>query len=519
MASYYFRNLRLLLFFLALGYACAFSGEACKSCHPREVAGYQQVAMAHSLNSAGAQPDGTFTYALSGTTFQNQNLAAGVWQSYTRSRQTDKLPVVWAIGSGSHAVGFLLQAGNHLFQSPISYYTRRQAWDMAPGYEQAQRPDFSRPVTLECLTCHADRPQPVPNTLNSYRDPAFDGGSISCDRCHGNTEAHLKMPLPGSILNPAKLPIAERDSICEQCHLAGEIRIPNPGKSLADFQPGEPLESVYTVYVSGKTGGPGIKVISHSEQLALSLCARRSGGKLWCGTCHDPHQKPANPVAYFRDRCLSCHAATLPKSHATPEQGCTSCHMPQAPAKDGGHTAFTDHRIQRRPEPGLEVAAAGVDPTAWREPAADLQVRNLALARVTLGLQNASSTQVIQGFRTLVRLEPTLQRDPFALTELGTILLTAKQPQEAEKRFRRALELRPDFAPYEVNLGAALAEQGELAVALEHLERALHLDPLLETGVHQLDTLYRRQGQEAKAVELMSRYRQAMGITETAASK
>jgi len=45
--------------------------------------------------------------------------------------------------------------------------------------------------------------------------------------------------VPGSIVNPAKLQQAARDSICEQCHLAGEVRIPNPGKSMADFQPGQ----------------------------------------------------------------------------------------------------------------------------------------------------------------------------------------------------------------------------------------------------------------------------------------
>ena len=156
--------------------------------------------------------------------------------------------------------------------------------------------------------------------------------------------------------------------MCEQCHLAGEIRIPNPRKSIADFEPGEPLENTYTVYVSTAPAGNQIKVISHSEQLRLSKCARQSNGKLWCGTCHNPHEKPVEPVAYYRQRCLACHQATLPAAHAAPDRDCIGCHMPKRGAKDGGHTAFTDHRIARRPaaEGTLSIAA---DLTAWREPA------------------------------------------------------------------------------------------------------------------------------------------------------
>jgi hypothetical protein len=75
--------------------------------------------------------------------------------------------------------------------------------------------------------------------------------------CHGAADEHLRRPVPGSIVNPAELALAKRDSVCEQCHLAGEVRAQSP-----DGQ---------------------IKVVSHVEQLALSACARRSGGRSWCG--------------------------------------------------------------------------------------------------------------------------------------------------------------------------------------------------------------------------------------------
>ncbi len=467
--------------------------------------------MSHSLALAGGQPDGQFDHSVSDTHFRSVHKPDGVWQSLERPGETEQLRVAYAIGSGNHAVGYLALIGDHLFQSPLSYYTARHAWDMAPGYEQALHPDFSRPVTLECLTCHSDKPRPVPNTLNSYQLPPFAGLAIECDRCHGSPAAHLKNPVPGSILNPAKLPTAARDSICEQCHLSGEIRIPNPGKSIADFAPGEPLEAAYTVYVSAQPPGAPIKVISHSEQLRLSLCARSSGGKLWCGTCHDPHDKPAQPIAYYRERCLTCHAATLPAEHAAPGRDCIGCHMPKRGAKDGGHTAFTDHRITRRPEPEGSLSLAA-DLTAWREPSPALHDRNLALALATNGLQNGIPDQAIRGYKLLSRMEPALWNDPAALTVIGNVLLTAKQPTEAVRRFARALTLRPGYAPYEVNLATALLASGDKQQARQHAERAVDLDPLLSQGVNLLNQIYRAEGDTAKATELMASYQNAMGI-------
>lgn len=351
----------------------------------------------------------------------------------------------------------------------------------------------------------------MPNTLNSYQSPPFAGSAIQCDRCHGAAEAHLKRPVPGSIINPVKLSPAARDSICEQCHLAGEIRIPNPGKTVADFRPGERAEDVFTVYVAAAPVESGIKVISHSEQLALSRCARNSGGKLWCGTCHDPHEKPLVPAAYFRERCLSCHASNISVSHAAPGQDCIGCHMPKRAAKDGGHTAFTDHRITRRPEPEGKVSLPS-ELAAWREPAPEFRERNLALALITEGLQNSVPDQVIRGYRTLNRIEKSLANDPVALTELGTVLLTAKQLKEAERRFARALALRPNYAPYEVNLGDVLLEEGELTRASEHLTRAVDLDPLLPQAIRLLGQAYRAQGQAAAAEQISTNYDRAMGI-------
>src|SRR5439155_22631404 len=163
-------------------------------------------------------------------------------------------------------------------------------------------------------------------------------------------------------------------------------------------------------------GGEGFKVVSHSEQLARSECARRSSGRMWCGTCHDPHRAPAEPAAFFRARCLDCHKGPLPKSHPAKTSNCLPCHMPKRPAEDGGHTAFTDHRIARRPagQPGTKPSG---EIAAWREPAPELRVRNRGLALLNAG-------HVEEGYKLLVEARKTFPDDPAVPTGIGTALRT-----------------------------------------------------------------------------------------------
>ena len=499
----------LLLLFYPARAVCT----TCAVCHPKEAEGFAKTPMAHSLALAGPQREDTFDHPFSRTRFRIQNSKAGVVQTLEREAESESLPFQYVVGSGEHAFGYLTQVEGHLFQSPVSYYSKRQQWDVAPGYEQDSSPAFTRPVTAECVSCHSGEPRPATETLNTYLIPPFRAMGITCERCHGNAELHVNNPVPGSILNPAKLPEAARDSICEQCHLAGEVRIPNPGKAVPDFRPGQTLEQSYTVYVAPHAPEDTVKVISQAEQLALSMCKRSSGAKLWCGTCHNPHEQPAEPIEYFRQRCLRCHGETLARQHAS-LANCIGCHMPQRPAKDGGHTAFTDHRISRHPEPAQARAASG-ELVAWREPAPELRDRNRALALVTAGMQNHDPAQVIRGYRMLNRLPKLMQDDPAVLTVLGGILLTGKESAEASKRFQQALSMRPRYAPYEVNLAAALLNSGQPREAIQHLEHALQLDPLLENAVLLLSSAYESQGEAAKAAEIVARYRAAMGITRT----
>ena len=104
----------------------ALGAHPCESCHAKEVAGYARSAMAQSLRRAGREPEGSFTAAK--TRFAIRSDGTGTWQSLERAGQTAEYRVAWVIGSGRHAAGSLILAGDHLFQSPICYYTGRRAY-------------------------------------------------------------------------------------------------------------------------------------------------------------------------------------------------------------------------------------------------------------------------------------------------------------------------------------------------------------------------------------------------------
>jgi hypothetical protein len=466
--------------------------------------------MGQSLRSPGKEPDGDFEHVKSKTRFLVRSNQTGLFQRMQQAGQSSDFRIDYVIGSGDHASCYLARLGDHLFESPICYYKSR-GYDMAPGYSDASAPAFTRPVTEECLLCHSGKPLPIPHSLNRYQSPAFAEEAISCDRCHGDTTAHLKLPAPGSIVNPRKLAPALRDSVCEQCHLSGVVRVNNPGKTAADFHPGLRLEDVFTTYVSTprSQGTDSFKVVSQSEQLSSSRCALASNGRMWCGTCHDPHAIPADPVSYFRGRCLACHTHALPDSHPSPASNCISCHMPRREAEDGGHTAYTDHRIRRSPRQPTGAAPLN-ELIAWREPAPAFRERNLALAFNNAGLRHSSLTLLARSYAMLLEVQKKFPADPDVLAAIGVALLNRGDFLPAARLFDRVMELRPNDPADQDNAAMAWLGAGDKQTAARHFEQALALDPLLLPDIEALLRIYREAGDRAKETTLMDRVHEAM---------
>jgi hypothetical protein len=489
--------------------------ERCQACHAEQVRHYAATGMGRSAGRAEGLPSGEFRHALSKTLFRVTGATSGMIHEAERGGNQTRYGVEWFIGSGNQGRSFLLRQGDSLFQSPVAWYRGRNGYGMAPGYENDRSPDFYRPVTPDCLFCHTGRSEPLPNTQNRYRQPALTEAAIHCDRCHGDSSAHLARPTRANIINPARLSGAIRDSVCEQCHLGGEARIPNAGAYFTDYQPGMLLEEVFSVYVkAGDDATNRFRVVSHVEQLALSACATASSGKLWCGSCHRIHSSPNERPAYAREGCLSCHRRGLPTGEEHQTGNCIACHMPRKAAWDGGHTAFTDHRIVRRPSkdpPPESIRADTGRLRAWREPAPRWRTRNLGLAYISAGERNASAWQINEGFRLLTQAPNSDTADAAVDTALGLVLLLKRRPEEALRFFERALAGNKSDSRAQLNLGVAAYAAGRYSEAVAALEEALAIEPLLEEAHRLLVEVHSARGDRKQQDAVLGRYRRLFG--------
>jgi predicted CXXCH cytochrome family protein len=248
--------------------------------------------------------------------------------------------------------------------------------------------------------------------------------------------------------------------------------------------------------------------VSHFEQLAQSQCARASAGKLWCGTCHQPHGEAADRAAQIRAVCVSCHKTPSAEQHRTGLAECTSCHMPRRPTTDVQHAAITDHRIQRRPAAATSSSESEVRAvTVWRTPPAEFAGRDLALAEVFAGASKNNVTLRDDGFHMLEAL-PAAQRDSDAdvLSALEGWDLQRQNTGEAMRLGRRVVELRPQSATAAMNLGIVLKRSGDTAEAERQLDRAIALDPSLKQAYGELATLYATERRSSDAIAVMDRY-------------
>jgi hypothetical protein len=266
--------------------------------------------------------------------------------------------VQYVLGSGRQGLAYLAERDGFLFESPITWFSQKRQWGLSPGFEVANY-HFDRPIRPGCLYCHANRAISVPGPINQFRPPIFLGHSIGCERCHGPGELHAKGTAAKggagpTIVNPALLEPSLRDAICEQCHLIGDHRVVRAGRSEDDYRPGLPFERFWTVFLEPREQDEN-RFVGQVEQMHKSQCFIASRGRLGCISCHDPHKLPAREEkgAYYRSRCLECHGdrgCSLPEKARlarSPEDDCTSCHLPRERDSDIPHSASANHRIPR----------------------------------------------------------------------------------------------------------------------------------------------------------------------------
>jgi predicted CXXCH cytochrome family protein len=415
--------------------------------------------------------------------------------------------VHYAIGSGLRGQSFLTMRDDYPFQTPISWYAQKDAWDLSPGFG----PNYltGRPVVPECLFCHSNGVEFREGSLNHIAPGGFAGHAIGCQRCHGPGELHadsrgrsepISDGVDYTIVNPRRLERALREAVCEQCHLEGEIRVVRAGRAMYDFRPGLPLDRFWSVFVHPAEDGVSRKVVSQVEQMYESRCFQAGQGSMGCISCHDPHERvqPAQRVEHYRRACLACHGegvtCSLPEAQRRRQSAldsCIDCHMPRYGAADVPHTAFTDHRILRSAERGTAstARAAALRPARGmpvlsfygaRKQAPDGEDdRDLGMAVVKLALQGDAAAARAVG-RAVPLLEAALRRNPDdvpAQELLGCALGLANRTTEALTAFEAVLARAPERELALMGAASASAALGRQSSEVDYLRRAIAANP------------------------------------------
>jgi tetratricopeptide (TPR) repeat protein len=493
--------------------------QACAPCHPSQYQSFSRSPMGRSLQAARTpefSKPARFVHSKTGRRYRifldrGERLIEESFQDQKgRTVYSDTRRVRYMIGSGNHARSFLIEQSGRLFQAPVTYFTQGGRWDMSPGYDTPDHVGFTRRVTANCLFCHAGRVNALSRAGDVFQTSrTFAETAIGCERCHGPAQQHIGRP-GRAIVNPAKLSPELRDQVCEQCHLFGAARVLQPGRSLTDYRAGERLDAILAVYAWDAAAKNTPSVTGHPDEMKQSVCWQKSRNRLWCGSCHAIHD--SNSRASYRAKCLSCHARnhcsrpTDSSKVGQREDDCVACHMPKRPVIESAHVAFTDHRIQRRPNSEIAPRVAGVKlrpvpPAGLDDPV--VASRNLGFAYAEV----ASSTGRHEFFPRVVELlDPLIGTDvtdaPFWQT-LGEAYLATGGYARAEEAFRKAVALDQGSASAQYTLGYLLQLRNRLPEAIEAYRRAVEADPYKAEAFANLAAAYLKMGEQRKALEAL----------------
>ncbi|MFO0808643.1 MAG: multiheme c-type cytochrome [Gemmataceae bacterium] len=483
--------------------------DACSVCHATETAMYRKHPMGRSLRPMAESPKQADLVSRPGNPFDALGVQFRVERrgdrfihrevardAQGRAVAETEAAVEYAIGSGTHAISYLIRRDGTLTQSPITWYTQTNTWGLSPSFRDVSDL-FERPIEPGCVYCHSNHADAEPGTVNGYRQPIFRGHAIGCERCHGPGALHVQTRQNGAtpdvdrtIVNPSRLDPVLREDVCSQCHLGGKERVVRRGREVFDYRPGLPLDEFLRVFVLPSEAAGGQRVAGHTEQMTASRCFQQSAGKLGCISCHDTHSvpDPAEREGFYRDRCLACHetrGCTEPiarRRERTRGDDCTVCHMPQRPTTTG-HVALTDHRVPRRPEPG--------DPKADPPPLASARLL-VPFGRAALDPDDAEMARDLAvSLVATARMQPDAFRAQVSRTFLPVL--------------SAAVRAHADDLPAREGLSMALAWQGDLPLALATCDEILSGSPRRELTLCDAGVISRRMGRDDRSLDYWQR--------------
>ncbi|HKQ49414.1 MAG TPA: tetratricopeptide repeat protein [Phycisphaerae bacterium] len=165
--------------------------------------------------------------------------------------------------------------------------------------------------------------------------------------------------------------------------------------------------------------------------------------------------------------------------------------------------SFVADHFQYLPSLGviaLVCGGAALSVAKLSSPAA--RVLGLAILPVVLGVLTHRQCRMYADVQSLY--EATIRKNPgcwMAYNNLGTVLDDRGRLHEAIEHYRRALQLRPDYADAHNNLGAALETLGRHGEAAVAHQEALRLRPRFPEARFNLGVAYTGLGDSARAIE------------------
>ena len=341
-------------------------------------------------------------------------------------------------------------------------------------------------------------------------------------------------------MNPARISPRLADDICMFCHQWGDARILQPGKDYMDFRPGTPLYQTLALFkrplgedqraeadrletLAPVRGSMETPLWWKNSLVRMSKCYQASQGRLTCITCHSIHHPPTpeNRVAYYRDKCLTCHTETsckLPISERLqhqPANDCVGCHMPKRVVAGIAHSSDTNHRIVRR-------AGQPLPDAAFEQPIADLPgllclnkpkdntsgpiplITKLNAYAELMGKYPRLREYGLALMEQMSHLEPA---DATVLSRLGLNALFNNQDNAgAVGYFSQALESGSEDPTTFLYLGEALSRAGRTEEAAKILERGVADYPFAPPLRAMLAVQYLKMNQTERAREVMIRH-------------
>lgn len=545
--------------------------QACVACHEGEHASFMHTGMGRSMaevDIAREPPDGAFDHPATKCRYEVRRKEGQMWHREllltggTEEVLLQEHPVKYACGSGNHSLTYLVEEDGFLVESPITWYTSRQAWGISPGYDNPNYTGFEREVGETCLFCHSGQVKALGKSLHRMQ---IIEATIGCEQCHGPGELHVKRhqqkettPAPGgdgfddTIVNPARLSRELSEAVCQQCHLRAGASVLAKGKTFFDFRPGLPLSDHRHDYELD-TPTTEMTVVGHVGQMHQSRCYQKSQ-TFSCLTCHNPHdERQGKELApHYIQVCMSCHepeqcrVSEARREKEIPQNDCIVCHMPRT-STDIPHLAFTHHRVaihepagktaggtapaqragvlrpmfdpshlsesERKRSLGLayfEVAGNQTDPASRTH--YQQQVLNLLLqARSSGGLDGTvdvllARLRMQSGLPDAQRYVDSALADPELLgQDLCNALFLVADSQFQQKRYQDAIgtlermnELRRNSVQWLLRAECEKA-LGNQAAQEQALLRAVSINPRLWNVHQQLAEIYRQRGDEQRA--------------------